>query len=871
MSTRRPDDDFAAEIRAHLELEQGRLEDEGLSDADARAAARQVFGNLTAAEERYHESGRWTSAGNLLRDCGYACRMLRKTPWFTAAAVVILAIAIGASLAVFRLIDALLLRAIPVAHPEQLVHVNPVGPQGRSEGMPSTVLDGLRGEPVFSGVCGFTTPRVTTNINGAIASTGTLEMTGDCFQTLGVRTQIGRAFTLEDDLPESPNVTVLTARLWRKAFGGSAGVIGKQIQAGAETYTVIGVAADDFTGVLLGFEPGLIIPLHHTPTDVPSQRFFKYYWVSVFARLAPGVSKQSARARVAVRTSALLAMSVPARYNAAQRRVYLANHLAVTSARTGVDWMLRERFGRPLVALFGICVAILLIACLNLAGLLVSRTLARQKELGIRMAIGGTPWRVMRPLAFESMLLAIAGGITGVLCASWMSHAMASGASAMFPNFTMDASLNGRALALLGGMIVWVAGVLSIVPVWQARRSARTGSLRAAGRGVVGSSARSQKVLIGIQVACTLALVTAGGMFASSFTRLAHLPLGLHPEGVAQSMLAPLPGGYGFENPQPYYSALLERVSTLPGVESASLSSFALYWQMLFPEPVRGEEAGRELHTQTIRISDGYFRTIGVRLLAGEDFSRDRTAPEAIVSESVARMFGGSMLGRYILVGEAGSAARYRVIGVAPTMRISMQDPRTSNPFVVYLSFWQNPKELRYPALLVKGAHGAPDARALAAAVQAMGHEYIEEHSTIEASLNESIVEDRLLAYLASAFGLLALVLAAIGLFAILSVYVARRTGEIGVRMALGATGAQICRLILGQIGTVMLVGIGAGLALAITAGRIIARFTYGATPGDPWLLGAAVAALVVTALVAAWLPARRAASIQPLEALRQE
>ena len=177
---RRPANDFADEIRAHLELEESRLRSEGLSDEDARAAAHCRFESVTAATERYHESDRWTWASNLFKDCAYAFRMLRKTPWFNAAAVAILAIAIGASLAVFGLIDALMLRAIPVAHPEQLVHINPVGPQGRSEGMPSTVLDGLRGEPVFSGVCGFTTPRVTTNINGAIASTGTLEMTGDC-------------------------------------------------------------------------------------------------------------------------------------------------------------------------------------------------------------------------------------------------------------------------------------------------------------------------------------------------------------------------------------------------------------------------------------------------------------------------------------------------------------------------------------------------------------------------------------------------------------------------------------------------------------------------------------------------------------------
>jgi len=868
---KRSDADFAEEIRAHLELEQDQLESEGVTRQSAAYAANRAFGNVAAVQEQHYEKGRWTWADSWFKDLRYALRMLRKTPWFTAAAVVILAFAIGANLCVFELIDALVLRSIPVFRPEELVTINPVGPQGPLNGMPSTVLDALRQEPVWRGVCGFTTPRVTTNINGAIASTGTLAMTGDCFRTLGVSTQIGRPFTIADDGPEAANVVVLTAALWRRDFGGSPAVLGKQIQAGADTFTVIGVAADDFTGVLLGFEPGLIIPLHHTPGDLPNQRF-RYYWVSIFCRLAPGVSQTAAQARIAAMTRPLLEQSVPARYNAAQRGNYLANHLVVSSARTGVDWMLRDRFGRTLYLLFGVCVAILLIACLNLAGLAATRALARQKEVGIRLAIGGTPWRVLRPLAIEGVLLAIGGGLGGLLFASWASRAIVEGASAMLPNFSMNTSLTARGILWLAATVALVAVALIAVPVWQARRSRGIRNLREAGRGIAGTSSRAQRVLIAAQVAFTLALVSACGVCASSFASLLRLPLGLDLEGLGEGPLSPLPGGYGMAELAPYYTNFLHRVSLVPGVQSASLSSFALYWHKLYPELVLAAGGTRELRAQTIRVTDGYFRTVGVSLRAGEDFARDHAQPEAIVSESIAKLLGGNVLGEEILVGETGAAKRYRVVGVAPTMRISMEDPRDSSPLAVYLNMWQDPKEQRYPVLYVRGAGGRPpDARALAAAVQSLGREYLDEFRPLASIRDESIAEDRVLAYLAAVFGFLGLLLAAIGLFAILSGYVAGRTSEIGVRMALGANPARICGLVLRQVGAVMSVGIGAGVGVALAAGSVLASATYGLSPRNPLLLAASAGLLILTGLAAALLPAKRAARIQPLVALRQD
>ncbi|MBZ5725857.1 MAG: ABC transporter permease [Acidobacteriia bacterium] len=795
--------------------------------------------------------------------------MLRKTPWFAGTAVAILAIAMGSNLAVFNLIDVLVLRKIPVEKPEELATISAVGPQGPLATLPSTVLAPLRKEKALNGVCGFFTPRIAARIQGTVATSGILSMTPECFGTLGVATQIGRPFQEGDDRADAPDVVVLTASLWRRAFGGSPDVLGKKIQAGSAVYTVVGVAADRFTGVLLGFEPDLITPLHHTPMEGPPRRF-AYYWVTVFARRAAGVSQEAVAARMAAITPALLEQSTPPHYNQEQRHNYLANRLVVSAAGTGIDWVFRRRFGPPLYALLGICAALLLIGCLNVTAMLLARTLSRRRELAVRAALGATGWRVLRPLALESLLLALAGGWGGLLLASWMNEGIAVRAAAFLGRLSMDFSPGLHTWEWLGMATAAVAAVWIAIPAWQARRCGQALDLRG-GRGIAGGGARSQKVLIGVQVAFTLALVMASGVFARSFRGLAHLPLGLRTGGVAEATLSPVPGA-SVADPKAYYASLLERVAALPNVRAASLSSFALYWNRPVPELVSMEGGGGEARAQTIQATGGYFHTIGVTLRAGGDFGRDRAEAEAIVSESVAQALGGGVIGRQIAIGDPGTVRRYRVIGVAPAMRISMSDAAEAAPMVVYLNLWQEPAARGWPVLFVQGSNGrAPDARTMGAVVQSLGRQYVEEYRTLQEARDESIVEDRLLAWVAGALGLLALFLAAVGLFAALSRYVAQRTSEIGLRMALGADRAQIHRLVLRQMAPVLMAGGAAGLGLVLALGKVLVSTTYGVRPNDPLLLACAVIALAAAALPAGYLPARRAAKIDPNEALRGE
>ncbi|HTK76848.1 MAG TPA: FtsX-like permease family protein, partial [Gemmataceae bacterium] len=419
--------------------------------------------------------------------------------------------------------------------------------------------------------------------------------------------------------------------------------------------------------------------------------------------------------------------------------------------------------------------------------------------------------------------------------------------------------------------VALVAVVLTAVPVWQASRAAESGAFREAGRGIVGGSARAQKMLIGVQVAFTLALVAVGGVFALSFRNLATVPLGLRIDAAAQAPLQPLPGGYRVPDPAAYYTNLLARVAASPGVRAASLTSFPIFWFRFQPELVRASDGTAETRAQIIRTTHGYFRSIGVDLVAGEDFRTDPTESQAIVSQSVASSLGAPTLGRQIVIGEGAAARRWRIVAVAPTMTISMADIRETRAPIVYLNFWQDRAQQRYPTLIVQGAGRAPDARAISQAVGGLGVEYVQEYLPLETAHGMSIVEDRLMAYLGAAFAGLALALAAIGLFAILSCYVSRRTGEFGVRIALGANAWHLRTLVLRQIGVVLGAGIAAGLGLSIAVGKVLAGMTFGVPARSPALMAAAVALILAAALVAAWIPGRRATSIQPVEALRRE
>lgn len=558
--------DLDAELRDHVERQVADYTASGMTPAEARRRARAHFGGAQQIKEQCRQVHSWWRLEMVLRDLNHACRALRRSPSFTAAAVLLLAAGIGSNLAAFTLIDTLLLKPLPVEDPQGVVQIYSVDKEGRGQRLFSKVMEPLQREKLFRGLCGWDMPSRTTEINGLLRSMRALAMTGDCFSTLGIRTQLGRPFTVRDDDMRAQRVVVLTDALWRGSFDGSPDVLGRTIKAGVDVFTVIGVAEPAFTGFTRGYPADVIIPLAQRPWpggDVPSGPGPFHFWVAVLGRLQRDVSLQQAQARLSAIQGALLEEHAP--HNAEQRREYVNRRIIVRSPEDALDatsngWIQR-RFGEPLYAIWGICSLVLLVGCVNLAMLFLGRGLSRRREIAIRLALGASRASVVRLLALESVPLALAGTVLGTMFARLITHAVAVQARDAFAMVLSPVGL-GPALGVRGalflvGLVAMAVLTLALVPVWQARRLTNERELKEKGRGIAGSSARSQKVLLGVQVALALASVSGAGLFASSLRHLEDHDLGIDTRDVSVVRLAPVPGVTVTDRIVPYYRDLL--------------------------------------------------------------------------------------------------------------------------------------------------------------------------------------------------------------------------------------------------------------------------------------------------------------------------
>ncbi len=887
---RRTPRDFQEELRAHLEIEAERLKEQGLSESDANLAARQAFGNVTRAAERFYESQR--IHGDLWRDIRFGFRMLAKNPGSTFIAVLTLALGIGANTAIFSLLNAVLLRNLPVRQPQQLVLFGKGEEVGSEDSLPDRswqvfsypfFREFRQHNRVFSDVAAidsilFGTP-------GRVAGGTGLEkisvelVSGSYFHTLGVNPILGRCLMDSDDqTPGAHPVAVASYSWWQRRFANSPQIAGTTVTIDSIVYTVIGVTPPGFFGVTVGQSPDLWIPLAMEKEISPGWNGLErnlFQSLYLIGRLKPGVGLQQANANTNVLFKEILREYVGPQPSQKQLDSIEQARIDLTSAATGLSQM-RKQFSPALKVLMGIVVLVLLIACGNIANLLLARAASRRREMAVRMSIGADRLRLIRQLVIESGLLGLAGALLGVLLAwgaSGLLLAMVSPASQPIPiRIAPDASVLGFTVAV-GLLTVLLFGV---TPAFYATQLELAPALKE-GRGVLGAArSRLPHVLIAGQVALSLALLAAAGLFLRSLVNLMNVDTGFDKKNVLNIEIAPNAVGYRvgprLEN---MMERMEERVGSLPGIQGASFafSIFGGGWTDPVTVPGRPKSDNDPDVFQNIVGSD-YLTLMKIPLLLGRTLNSQDTFTSrkvAVITEAMARTYfpDASPIGRTFSIGDNAEWRNIEVIGVCKDAR--------------FYSLWDKPMPAAFYPHSQHGlflynlvAHYSGDPKAVIPEIRRAIHSVdpnvpIGNVASIEHLINDSMLNQRLVAQLSMFFGVLAAFLSCVGIYGLVSYGIARRTNEFGIRMALGAERINVLWMVILEALRLVLVGVIFGLVFAVASGRLIQTQLFGLNSYDPFALGGALLAMLAVALLASFLPARRATRIDPVVALRYE
>jgi predicted permease len=810
----------------------------------------------------------------LSTDVRYALRMLARSPGFAAAAIATLALGIGANTAVFSVVDSLLFKAPPgIAHPESLAWISSVR-HGRLQPMSyPDYADTAKENGFFSGVLAVSRAAAHVTRGGEAERVRAQIVSENAFDVAGVKPALGRGFLPEDDRQARP-VVVLGNRYWRTGFDSDPGAVGSSVMINGRAWTIVGVAPADFLGLTPDPEEiaDVFLPItaHFSAERSRQLENRDSAWLLVLARLAPGVSIARASAAAAV---------IAAR-SAASRAADMRDLTATATAIQG--WVPPGQLTQVLpFALFGLISTglVLLIACANVANLLLARTAGRRREIGIRMAIGASRTRLVRQLLTESVLLSSLGAAAGVVLSFWTVDLLLSRfatPAAISPRLDWRIAAYSIATALATGVLFGLA------PAWKASSRGLVPSLKGeASEEGGGSASRLQGGLVVAQVAISLVLLAAAGLFVRSFQKAASVDIGID-RGRAGRILAAsfdlATQGYTPERSQEFFRSLLFRTQGLPGVESAALAetlplSGRAIGDSIAPKretPRRDEESVVFVNT----VSPGYFETLGVPILAGRDFApRDRGgAPAvAIVNETLARRFwpGEDPIGKLLQVG-GEDPKLVEVVGLARDGKY-VQMTESPRPFA-YFPMFQRGSPYGETILLVRSSSPAPSTDSVRAQVRALDPGLpLFRIRSLEKSLEDHLSDRRNGTLIVEIFGVLAICLAVVGLYGVLSHSVTRRRREIGIRMALGAAPGQVRALFLARGGRLAAIGIAIGIVVSAAVTRLLSRMLFGVAPTDAVTFAAVSLLLGAVALAAAWLPARRATRIDPMAALRSE
>ena len=867
--------DLQREIQSHLDLEAEELGD--------RSAARRAFGNVAHAAEATRDTWGWGWLERIVQDIRYAARLMRKNPAFSAVAVLSLALGIGANTAIFSLIDALRWKLLPVQDPRSLFFLAKQVEGGIDPAFYFETYQRLRREQPFFRELAAYHGRVRMNVSvdgDARPAMGQL-VSGNYFAVLGVPPSEGRVFTDEDDrVPGGHPVAVISDQFWERRFARAPSAVGAHILIDGTPFTIVGVTPPGFFGLDVGDAPEISVPVMMQPQVMPDAENWlgrpvnTVEWLDVFGRLKPGVNPAQARSGMAAIFRGIQSqLAGELQMKAGGAKEWIEAKLVLAPGGAGLS-DLRRQFTTPLYVLMGAVGLVLLIACANVANLLLARAAGRRREIALRLAIGATRARLIRQLMVESLALSALGGAAGIAAAFWGSGLLVRFLSVGRPLIRLDLAPDLRILAFTAAVSVATGVLFGLVPAMRAARLDLTPALKEGGRS---ASARQRlgKALAVAQVAFSLVLVIGAGLLVRTLRKLDDIDGGFRRDRVFTVALSPRGSDQknGPNGPRLHrlYLDLLDRVRAIPGVRSASLAGLPPTMP-LQPRPYATQDGSRFSGTWT-QIYPEYFASLGVPIVQGRDFSAADLASGApyvaIVNETLSRRVfrGESAIGKQIA---CAGRRMCEVIGVVRDVSYSTlkRGPESS----LYMTFPQGPTGRGQMHLIVRFA-GDPAAIAaqLRREIGAIDPQLPAfTIRTLATEVEAALIRERMLALLSSVFGALAVLLAGIGLYGVIAYSVGRRTQEIGVRMALGALPAEVRALVLRE--TLLLAGLGmvfGGLAAA-GAVRAIAGFLYGATL-DAAMLGASAAFLVLIALLAGYIPARRASRIDPMTSLRHE
>jgi predicted permease len=828
----------------------------------------------------------------LLQDLRYALRTLRKSPLFTMVAVLSLALGIGANTAIFTLIHQLILELLPVKHPEELVlltargrhYGNNTGGNAISYPMYQDFRDKNQ---VFSGMfCKFGT-------NFSLSFEGRTELvsgelvSGNYFPVLGVGAALGRVFNASDDLIQGGHpLAVLSYGFWKTRFGGNRNVIGTRILVNGYPLTIIGVSQAGFDGVEMGTSPQIRIPM--TMKKEVTSFFYSLNdrrgrFAQVFGRLKPGMTLEAAKAGLQPLFHQILQMEVQEKdftqTTEYTRQEFLKMWMDVLPASKGRS-DLRRQFTNPLWALMAIVGLVLLIACSNVANLLIARATARQKEIAVRLALGASRRRLVCQLLEESVLLSAAGGLAGLGLAVWMDRTLIGFLPLGVTPLTVSSVPDGRVLAFTFAVAVLTGLVFGLAPALQATRPELAGTLKDQAGSVVGGAAVGlRKSLVVAQVSLSLLLLIGAGLFIQSLRNLKDLNPGFHTENLLTFAMDPTLNGYQPERSLQFYRQLTERMNALPGVRSAALAVVQILdgneWDSTVTVEGYTAKQGEWVDPHMQYISPRFFETMGIPVL-GRDFTiqDDKGAPMvAIVNEKFARRYfgGANAIGRHVgMGGDPGIKTNIEIVGVVKDTKY--ESLRDEIPHELYLAYRQMPFVIGMTAYLRTETDPENMFSLLRRTVREVDSNVpIYRMRTLEQQVDKSLMSERLLATLSAIFGCLATLLAAVGLYGVMAYMVARRTREIGIRMALGASGGSVVWLVMREVLLLAVVGLAIGLPAAWALTRLVETQLFGIQPADPLIMTVAAIGIASVATLAGYFPARRATGIDPMQALRWE